>query len=139
METPSKASALRAINAYEKALKEIPQWIEGSGETLHFWSAKLGIAHTSISNKNNGRRAWKVHEVRIILETLKKNPKIVDDYLHVINNIDNMIAERGYKKWFIYHKCGLSNIQTVVRTRGRKNGYYDVWELDDVKKLVSVL
>ena len=135
----TKTEALNAIKKYEDTLSKISTLLDGSGETLYFWSEKLGLSHTAISNKRHGRRDWKPKEIRIILEVLKKEVKIVDEYTHVLDNIDNMIAERGFKKLFFYHKAGLSNMQVVTRSKGKKQGVYEVWNTEEIRKLVEAL
>lgn len=136
METPSKSTALEAVNKYQEILKHISTWMDDSAETLLVWSENLGLSRTAISNKKHGRRDWKPSEIRDVLRVLKKDTSIVDNYMQVIDNLDRMIAERGYKKQFFYNKCGVTNNQIAYRAR---RGSYETWEIEEIKALVDAL
>ena len=135
---PTKASALDAINIYESIYKEVPSMIDASPEPLSFWAKELSLSNSAVSNKKKGRRDWKASEIKNILKALKKDTKIVDNYIEVLENIDKMIAEKGYKKQFFYHKVGLSNMQIHIR-KTNKNKDYSTWQIDEIKKLVEAL
>ena len=138
MQVPSKSAALKAINAYEETLKKVPELLDSSDENAEFWAEKLNLSRTAISNKKHGRRDWKAHEVKKILEILNLDVKIVDVYLNVLDNVDKMIALKGYQKLFIYNKVGLSNVQKRSRTLSTKKDY-SVWQIEEIKKLVTLL
>lgn len=138
MTLPTKASALNAIKIYESIYQEIPSMIDASPEPLSFWANELGLSNSAVSNKKKGRRDWKASEIKNILKALKKDTKIVDNYIEVLDNIDKMIAEKGYKKQFFYHKVGLSNMQIHIR-KTNKNKDYSTWQIDEIKKLVEAL
>ena len=138
MTLPTKASALDAIKMYEVTYTEIPSMIDASPEPLSFWGTALGLSNSAVSNKKKGRRDWKASEIKNILKALKKDTKIVDNYIEVHENIDKMIAEKGYKKQFFYHKVGLSNMQIHIR-KTNKNKDYSTWQIDEIKKLVEAL
>jgi hypothetical protein len=138
MTLPTKASALDAIKTYEAIYKEIPSLIAANPEPLGFWANALGLSNSAVSNKKNGRRDWKASEVKIILHALKKDTKIVDNYIEVLDNIDKMIAERGFKKLFFYHKVGLSNMQIFIRNTNKNKDYF-TWQIDEITKLVEAL
>jgi hypothetical protein len=138
MALPTKASALDAIKLYENTYNEIPSLIDASPEPLGFWAKELGLSNSAVSNKKKGRRDWKASEIRIILDALKKDTKIVDNYIEVLDSIDKMIAERGFKKLFFYHKAGLSNMQIIIRNTNKNKDYFS-WQIDEIKKLVEAL
>ncbi len=138
MTLPTKASALDAIKIYESIYQEIPSMIDTSPEPLTFWANELGLSNSAVSNKKKGRRDWKASEIKNILKALKKDTKIVDNYIEVLENIDKMIAEKGYKKQFFYHKVGLSNMQIHIR-KTNKNKDYSTWQIDEIKRLVEAL
>lgn len=138
MTLPTKASALDAIKIYETIYQEIPSMIDASPEPLTFWATALGLSNSAVSNKKKGRRDWKASEIKNILKALKKDTKIVDNYIEVLDSIDKMIAEKGYKKQFFYHKVGLSNMQIHIR-KTNKNKDYSTWQIDEIKKLVEAL
>ncbi len=96
MTIPTKASALDAIKIYEATYNGIPAMIAASPEPLGFWAKELGLSNSAVSNKKKGRREWRASEIRIVLHTLKKDVTIVDNYIEVLENIDKMIAERGF-------------------------------------------
>lgn len=112
--------------------------IDASSEPLTFWATALGLSNSAVSNKKKGRRDWKASEIKNILKALKKDTKIVDNYIEVLDSIDKMIAEKGYKKQFFYHKVGLSNMQIHIR-KTNKNKDYSTWQIDEIKKLVEAL
>ena len=138
MTLPTKESALDAIKTYEAIYKEIPSLIATSPEPLGFWAKELILSNSAVSNKKNGRREWKASEVKIILHVLKKDTKIVDNYIEVLDSIDKMIAERGFKKLFFYHKVGLSKMQIFIRNTNKNKDYF-TWQIDEIKKLVEAL
>jgi uncharacterized membrane protein len=138
MTLPTKASALDAIKTYEAIYNEIPLLIDASPEPLGFWAKELGLSNSAVSNKKKGRRDWKASEIKIVLHALKKDTKIVDNYIEVLDNIDKMIAERGFKKLFFYHKVGLSNMQIYIRNTNKNKDYF-TWQIDEIKKLVEAL
>jgi hypothetical protein len=49
-----------------------------------------------------------------------------------------MIAERGFKKLFFYHKVGLSNMQIYTRNTNKNKDYFS-WQMDEIQKLVEAL
>jgi hypothetical protein len=138
MAIPTKASALNAVKTYIEIYNEIPSLIDVSPEPLGFWANALGLSNSAVSNKKKGRRDWKASEVKIILHALKKDTKIVDNYIEVLDNIDKMIAERGFKKLFFYHKVGLSNMQIYTRNTNKNKDYFS-WQMDEIQKLVEAL
>ena len=138
MTIPTKASALDAINIYEETYNEIPAMIAASPEPLGFWAKALGLSNSAVSNKKKGRREWRASEIRIVLHTLKKDVTIVDNYIEVLENIDKMIAERGFKKLFFYHRAGLSNMQIFIRNANKNKDHF-TWQIDEIKKLVEAL
>ncbi len=138
MALPTKASALDAIKTYAEVYNEIPSLIDASPEPLGFWAKALCLSNSAVSNKKKGRREWKASEVKIMLHALKKDTKIVDNYIDVLENIDKMIAERGFKKLFFYHKVGLSNMQIYTRNTNKNKDYFS-WQIDEIQKLVEAL
>jgi hypothetical protein len=58
----------------------------------------------------------------------------VDDYINVLENIDAMIYERGFKKLLFYHRVGLNNIQIFTRQHSKDKGYYS-WQIEKIRKL----
>jgi hypothetical protein len=138
MSNPTKSAALKAVESYSEILKNISVFLNESSESRAFWAKELGLSDSAVSNKKAGRRAWKINEVKAILEVLKKDTKIVDDYIEILDNIDKMIAERGFKKLFFYHKIGLSNMQIYTRRDSVEKGYFS-WQIDEIKKLVEAL
>lgn len=138
-EIPNKAFAQEAISKYQEVLDNIPKWIEESGETVTYWGNLLGINRSAISNKKHGRREWKPREIKTILEALKKETKWVDDYLLVLDSIDKMLVNRGLVKKIAYEKAGLTQGQQFTRTKNSKKGAYEIWDVNEIKKLVEVL
>jgi hypothetical protein len=138
MAIPNRQTALEAVNQYEKIYESIPTLIDESNEPLSFWAKELNLSNPAISNKKNGRRDWKVSEVKIILNALKKDSSVVDAYVNVLENIDAMIYERGFKKLLFYHRVGLNNIQIFTRQHSKDKGY-NSWQIEEIKKLVENL
>lgn len=138
MAIPTKTTALKAIQTYADIYNSIPTLIDESLQPLSFWANELGLSNSAVSNKKNGRRDWKASEIKIILKALKKDITIVDNYINVLDSIDTMIAEKGYKKLFFYNRAGLNNIQIYTR-QASKNKDYNSWQIEEIQKLVDAL
>jgi hypothetical protein len=135
---PTKLEALKIINRYAEFVEKAAQYIDQSEEKLPYWSKVLGISTTAISNKKAARRDWKVEEIRKLVEALKMDVTLVDDYVYLMQHLDTMISIRGYKKQFIYGKAGISNMQVFTRNQNKKKAYMS-WKIDEILKIVEAL
>ena len=135
---PKREKLLKIANSYDELIAKIPLLMDESGEKNAFFEEKLGLSKPAISNKKHGKRDWKPTEVQLLLESLKKNTKPVEEYIDLLDNIDEFIKAKGKKKMFVFAQANISIMQTNIRKHNKENGY-SAWETDEVRRVIEAL